>query len=364
MLVQASRLWVSDPDEVLRRLSTYKSMPISVIILRDSQHIANMIRETPLYFSLFQKTDATEVWKKLSHPSFRDLKYLIDAYLEQYGDRMANELKLEEPSFQENPIRFIELLKRYAKNKKIIQKDRTLFSETSKHWWQRLILYSLTRYVSDAMHQRELFRLRRLQAFRVAKNVYLECARRFVNRKKLHTSQDIFFLTHDEIMDSALHPSLAGSLFSLVQKRKHIQSEYAKYILPQLVLTDSSGTIVRQKVQSKISVKKNRNLSGKPASAGTREGEVVVMDTLDTKTDIAGKILITKTTDPGWTILFPLLSGVITQYGGMLSHAAIVARELEIPCIVGVSGVTELLKSGDRIFMNGTTGEIHRLEKV
>ena len=67
-----------------------------------------MIRETSL-FQFISKDRCDRSLEKLSHPSFRDLKYLIDAYLEQYGDRMANELKLEEPSFQENPIRFIEL---------------------------------------------------------------------------------------------------------------------------------------------------------------------------------------------------------------------------------------------------------------
>ena len=63
-------------------------------------------------------------------------------------------------------------------------------------------------------------------------------------------------------------------------------------------------------------------------------------------------------TDPGWVFLLTLSKGIIVEKGSLLSHTAIISRELKIPSIVGIKGVTERLKTGDIIYMNGSTGEI------
>ncbi|HTF81452.1 MAG TPA: PEP-utilizing enzyme, partial [Cytophagales bacterium] len=67
-------------------------------------------------------------------------------------------------------------------------------------------------------------------------------------------------------------------------------------------------------------------------------------------------------TDPGWVVVFPLISGLIVERGGMLSHGAIVSREFGIPAVVGVPQVTQLIKDGDLLFLNADKGEIHILQ--
>jgi len=74
-----------------------------------------------------------------------------------------------------------------------------------------------------------------------------------------------------------------------------------------------------------------------------------------------GEILVAQQTDPGWVVLFPAASGLLVERGSLLSHSAIVARELQLPCIVSIRDVTSLLKTGDIVEMNGATGEIHIL---
>jgi pyruvate,water dikinase len=71
-----------------------------------------------------------------------------------------------------------------------------------------------------------------------------------------------------------------------------------------------------------------------------------------------GDILVTRQTDPGWVVVFPLISGLIVERGGMLSHGAIVSREFGIPAIVGVEGASNKLKDGDIVVLNAFTGEI------
>ena len=64
------------------------------------------------------------------------------------------------------------------------------------------------------------------------------------------------------------------------------------------------------------------------------------------------------TTNVGWTPLFPKAGGVITEIGAPLAHAAIVAREFGIPAVVGVPGITMVLKDGDRVIVDGTNGTV------
>jgi len=76
----------------------------------------------------------------------------------------------------------------------------------------------------------------------------------------------------------------------------------------------------------------------------------------------ANDILITYSTDIGWSPYFPLLSGVVTEIGGIVSHGAVVAREYGLPCIVGAHNATGLFKSGDRVHLDGGKGILKRLE--
>lgn len=76
-----------------------------------------------------------------------------------------------------------------------------------------------------------------------------------------------------------------------------------------------------------------------------------------------GDILVTKQTDPGWGPVFPLISGLVVERGGMLSHGAIIAREFGIPSIVGVADATRLIPTGTRVCVDGDRGRVHLLEE-
>jgi len=74
-----------------------------------------------------------------------------------------------------------------------------------------------------------------------------------------------------------------------------------------------------------------------------------------------GEILVASTTNVGWTPLFPRAAAIITDIGAPLSHAAIVARELGIPAVVGCGNATARLKTGDRVIVDGGQGVVHIL---
>lgn len=104
---------------------------------------------------------------------------------------------------------------------------------------------------------------------------------------------------------------------------------------------------------------------GVPGSRGQVKGIARVIQGLPEMDQIQpGDILVTKYTDTGWTSKFALLSGVVTEFGGALCHAAIVSREYGIPCIVGVKGAMGLISDGDTIIMDGATGEIRKEDET
>ena len=74
------------------------------------------------------------------------------------------------------------------------------------------------------------------------------------------------------------------------------------------------------------------------------------------------EILVADHTDPGWILLFSSAAGLLVEHGSLLSHAAIVSREMGLPCIVSLPGVTSWLKTGDWVEFDGGTGLVRKLE--
>jgi len=80
--------------------------------------------------------------------------------------------------------------------------------------------------------------------------------------------------------------------------------------------------------------------------------------------NLNGEILVAARTDPGWVPLFATAAGLLIERGSMLSHSVIVARELGLPAIVGITGITKRVKTGDLVEMDGTTGIVRIIERT
>ena len=85
---------------------------------------------------------------------------------------------------------------------------------------------------------------------------------------------------------------------------------------------------------------------------------------VDTPVPAPGEVLVARHTDPGWIALFANASAIAVERGSLLSHSAIVARELGIPAIVSITDVTRWLQSGDEVEMDGASGVIRRLHRT
>jgi pyruvate,water dikinase len=100
-------------------------------------------------------------------------------------------------------------------------------------------------------------------------------------------------------------------------------------------------------------------LTGLCVSPGAAEATVVVMrDPAEFASMTRGAILVAPATDPSWTPLFTLASGVIVEVGGMLSHASTIAREYGLPALANVKDATRILRTGDRVYLDATGGRV------
>lgn len=103
-------------------------------------------------------------------------------------------------------------------------------------------------------------------------------------------------------------------------------------------------------------------IHGIPASVGRVEGVVRRLESPDAGDQLQpGEILVTAQTNIGWTLIFPRAAAVVTDVGAQLSHAAIIARELGIPAVVGCKVATARLKTGDRVRVDGALGTVEVL---
>jgi len=99
-------------------------------------------------------------------------------------------------------------------------------------------------------------------------------------------------------------------------------------------------------------------LVGSPVSPGIAEGAVRVILDPRGATLAPGEILVCPGTDPAWTPLFLIAGGLVTEVGGLMTHGAVVAREYGIPAVVGVTGATVRLRTGQRVRVDGTSGRV------
>ena len=103
-------------------------------------------------------------------------------------------------------------------------------------------------------------------------------------------------------------------------------------------------------------------LTGTGCCPGIVEAVVTVVTSPEEVGDLSGRILVAERTDPGWIPLFPSAVGLLVERGGLLSHSAIVAREMGLPTVVGVRGLIRTLKTGMRVRLNGQTGRVTLLD--
>jgi pyruvate,water dikinase len=177
----------------------------------------------------------------------------------------------------------------------------------------------------------------------------------------------VFFLEVEEVLGFVTGTATTTDLKGLVAVRKAEFARFRETPAPGDRF-ETRGVVAHGQNYQGISrpreAVEGQSLRGLGCCPGIVRGAVRVITDPRNATLHSGDILVAERTDPGWIMLFPSASGLLVERGSLLSHSAIVAREMGIPAIVSITGVTHWLKDGDVVELDGSTGVVTRLEAV
>ncbi len=266
-------------------------------------------------------------------------------YIKTYGDRCLNELKLETRTYRTNP----ELL-----NKCVISRLESGIIDMEKES-ENIAGNGFVKKAKYGIENREVSRMNRSRIFGLSREIFLKIGQDLFDARQIKSKEDVFYLHIDELLDRET------DFRKLVEKRKcqeHMYQNTPAY--SRLVFAERIINKYIRSAQNGI-LHQSDELMGIATSTGKVTGEVLVIDIPDDTIDTTGKILVTKSTDPGWVFLIQNAVGIIAEKGSLLSHTAIISRELHKPAVVNVKDCTKLLKTGDVIELDAYTGVIKKI---
>ena len=309
-----------------------------------------------------------EIFKLTQNAEFNST---LNEYMEKFGDRTVHELKLEAPTLREEPLFLIKMIYSLSitenvqehTKRNILEEQKKIYDSLKINPIKKYLLKKTLFYAKKFIRLRENLRYERTKVFGTVRKIMKKMGVHLKNNNLINNEKDVFYLTVDEIFGLVDGSIIDVDLKKLIELRKE---EYKKYeteaILPDRFLTRGflGENFYYEDLAGNSQLDEN-TLQGTGCSKGIVKGKVkIVLNPMDTQVE-DGDIIITKSTDPSWVMVFPLLKGLIVEKGSLLSHSAIISREMNIPAIVGVQGATSILKTGDMVQFDGSTGIIKKL---
>ena len=279
-------------------------------------------------------------------------------YLKKYGDRNVEELKLESKTFRTNPELLAEKIEDYRKHPKQLEQlyDSVMHPKQKDLSGLNRLTKAQLRRCETGIRNREISRLNRSRIFGIVRDIFNHIATLLAKDKAIANKEDIYYLRIDEIEKYIQKPF---DLRIIIKKRK---AEYKIFEqLPaysKLIFADKEFDKLPTNINSHPQELTDKQLRGTPCSDGKAQAQVVIVNSAEDQKDTQDKIIVTRSTDPGWVFMLSTAKGVISERGSLLSHTAIISRELGVPAIVGVKNATKILKTGDIVTIDGHTGEI------
>ncbi|HYX32307.1 MAG TPA: PEP/pyruvate-binding domain-containing protein [Oligoflexus sp.] len=336
----------------------------------------------PAFKAWFISTPVAEVIAGL-RGTYKDTSTAKDfaEFLDRFGFRCVNELKLEEPDLHDDPSFLIHSLVSYMRMQSFQTEDMEVrereirskaeaIVDQNLRGWKRGVYNFVLKEARRAVKNRENLRFARTKSFGLTRHLFRAMGAQLVAAGLLQDERDIFYLSIDEIIAFVEGRGLTTRLGEIVAIRKAEFDDYRRTPSPpeRFISYGAVGfSLVWPSVLLEADLLRSLQevgddpdkMHGTPCCPGVVEGTVRVVETLADAAGINGDILVTSRTDPGWVPLFPSCSGLLIERGSLLSHSAVVARELGLPTIVGVNGgLMKRLKTGDRVRLDAGKGEI------
>ncbi len=295
-----------------------------------------------------------------------ELRAAFDRYIAKFGDRCTQELKLESRTLHEDPAQVLKAIAAAAQTREGVRvedkpKDLHLLVQDPL---KRMLARWLLGWAKTRVRDRENLRFERTRLFGRVRRIFLALGARLTEAGVLDDRRDVFNLTVEELLGAVEGASITADLRSLSRMRAaEWQAQLKRPDPPERFsvqgahITGVAG-LAAQAVAASDGGEVRKGLA---CCKGVITAKVRVIEDPRVEALAPGEILVARHTDPGWIAVFANAAGVIAERGSLLSHSAIVAREMGVPCVVSLKGVTHWLKTGDTVRLDGGAGTVERM---
>ena len=287
-------------------------------------------------------------------------------FLETFGHRAVYEVEMANPRWREQPDYLFEVLATYAslpqagapfdpaeqaRRRQAAEQEvcRLLTS------WRRPWFRATLRRTQTFSRLRENSKSHLVQLIDIGRLMTLRAAHVLMQDGLLEDAETIFYLRIEEVQTALRGAMPVATVRHLIAQRRLERQRDAARHLPDLFVGE-------RPLYAELLPTQGTVLTGLPSSPGRVTGIARVLYSPQEGTRLQpGEILIAPSTDPGWTPLFLLASGLVMETGGYLSHGAIVAREYGIPAVLNVPLATQRIPDGGSILLDGAQGVVQVL---
>jgi pyruvate,water dikinase len=299
-------------------------------------------------------------------------EYVLE-HLKLFGDRCMGELKLETATLADEPRILFSFIKNYMKQpdldpiamekreKEIRAKAEATVKARLK--WKPVRAATLRHVIENtrkAVKNRENMRFSRTRIFGIVRRIVRAVGKQLAAAKLLDDPNDAFYLEIQEMLSLSEGRLTCWDLRALTALRKAQFERWRREPVDERFTTRGvyiAGQTYRNETAAPADADPNL-LRGMGACPGRIKNKVRVILSPEGDLNLDKEILVCEKTDPGWVPLFPSACALLVERGSMLSHSAIVAREMGIPCVVGVRDLLKKVKDGDVVEMDGGAGTI------
>jgi pyruvate,water dikinase len=347
----------------------------SVDPVRSALRLAQQVRSDAALRSLFEGPEGSEaVWFEVAaNPRLSAFYAACEEHIRDYGDRTLEELKLETDPLGERPHDLVPALRNYLQGGQNVDdmtaRERRIRNQAEKqvraalraHPVRRLMFGFVLRHARWGVKQRENLRLGRSRCFGFAKRLYRAIGHRLAEADLIDDPRDVFWLTREEVDAMTRGTIIDGDVRRLIRSRQADYEGWRHERLSSRIVT--SGIAAAHPHVSELSMPDDAVvLHGVGCSPGTAKARALALTEPDSRVRVAGEILVAAATDPGWVFLMVAAGGLVSEKGSVLSHTAIIGRELGIPTVVGVAAATQRL--ADRVvLLDGGAGTVTIVEE-
>lgn len=335
--------------------------------------VADVARESPAVAARLRDASSASILEELRGvPGAERFLAAWDGFIARYGHRCPGELDIALPRWNEDPSSLVRVLsgmlhsevsgehrRRHAAALREAEQATARILEAAGQGplgplRRRLVRALVTRaraYLAVREHPKFLL----IHLLQHGRRILLEAGRMAVERGLLADVSDVWMLDLDELI--AVLEGPPRDVRETVAARRGTWKRYARLSPPPMLTSEGEVPPLSASSQETPGV-----LRGMGASVGVVEGTARVV--MDPAREVLrpGEILVAPFTDPGWTPLFIHARALVMEVGGLMTHGSVVAREYGLPAVVGVTGATTRIRSGQRIRVDGDRGQVVLLE--